>query len=72
VTGDGKLELWCHGCYTLTPHTNLVWRKARPPCGRGITAKCSVCGRRDRSGYVIYEPSVVGTYAGTYADWEGK
>ena len=33
----------------------LHWRKAMPPVGRNITAKCSECGYRDREGYVVYE-----------------
>lgn len=55
VIGSETQSLWCRKCYHLRLHNNLVWRKAMPPLGRIITARCSVCGRRDREGFVIYE-----------------
>ena len=55
VVGSETMLLWCRKCYRLRCHNNLVWRGARPPLGRNITAKCSECGYRDREGYVIYE-----------------
>ena len=55
MTGDGKLDLYCRKCERLTLHTNLMWKERVLPRGRRITAKCSVCGYRNREGYIIAE-----------------
>jgi hypothetical protein len=51
-------SLWCHSdkCQCLRHHTQINWRERVSPLGRRITAVCSFCGRRDRDGYVVWEP----------------
>jgi hypothetical protein len=58
-----RLQLFCGRCYRVVEHVDVAdhedrdahryIRKRWPTWARHIRATCTVCGRRDASGYVI-------------------